>query len=111
MDNVQKGDSCSFSHDRLVPDETYDRLLLHQIRRPRLTKSEKNPQKHQATDRKALQTKKERNSMPIKNCLNPSCTCWHHPVCQNYKSKTGCTYGRKCFFRHVEADEKPSKSL
>ena len=25
------------------------------------------------------------------------------------KSKTGCTFGRRCFFRHVEAEEKPSK--
>ena len=27
--------------------------------------------------------------------------------CQNYKSKTGRTFGNKCYFRHVEADEKP----
>ena len=26
-----------------------------------------------------------------------------------YKSENGCTYGRTCFFRHVEAEEKPSK--
>ena len=30
-------------------------------------------------------------------------------MCQNYKFGTGCTYGNKCFFRHVEADEKPNK--
>ena len=30
-------------------------------------------------------------------------------MCQNYKSETGCKFGRTCFFRHVEADEKPSK--
>ena len=27
----------------------------------------------------------------------------------NCKSETGCICGRKCFFRHVEAEEKPSK--
>ena len=30
-------------------------------------------------------------------------------MCQNYKSETGCKFGRTCFFRHVEAEEKPSK--
>ena len=30
-------------------------------------------------------------------------------MCQNYKSETGCTHGKKCFFRHVEAEEKPNK--
>ena len=30
-------------------------------------------------------------------------------MCQNYKSETRCTYGRKCFFRHVEAEEKPNR--
>ena len=42
-------------------------------------------------------------------CKNPSYKCWHPPVCQDYKSKTGCIFGRKCFFRHVEADGQPSK--
>ena len=41
----------------VVRDEKDDRLLPHQIRRPRLTAREKNPRKHQATERKALQTK------------------------------------------------------
>ena len=27
---------------------------------------------------------------------------------QNYKSETGCAYGHKCDFQHVEADENPS---
>ena len=29
-------------------------------------------------------------------------------MCQNYKSETGCINGGKCFFRHVEAEGKPS---
>ena len=30
-------------------------------------------------------------------------------MCQNYKSETGCKHGNKCYFRHVETEEKPSK--
>ena len=40
-----------------VGDEKDSRPLPDQIRRPRLTAREKNPRKHQATERKALQTK------------------------------------------------------
>ena len=29
-------------------------------------------------------------------------------MCQNYKSETRCINGGKCFFRHVEAEGKPS---
>ena len=29
--------------------------------------------------------------------------------CLNHKSESGCTYGDKCRFRHVEADGQPSK--
>ena len=47
--------------------------------------------------------------MPLQNCQKPSCKCWHPPVDENYKSETGCTCGGKCFFRHVEAEEKTSR--
>ena len=40
---------------------------------------------------------------------NPSCKFCYFFVCENYEFETGCIYGNKCFFRHVEADEKPSK--
>ena len=42
-------------------------------------------------------------------CSNPACNLWHPPVCYNYKSKSGCTYGEHCKFRHVEVDGQPSK--
>ena len=42
----------------VVRDEKDDRLLPHQIRRPRLTKGEKHPQKHQTAEVKTLQTKR-----------------------------------------------------
>ena len=41
----------------MVRGKKDDRPLPHQVRRPRLTAREKNPQKHQTTKRKALQTK------------------------------------------------------
>ena len=30
----------------------------------------------------------------------------HSPVCHNYKSEKGCIHGKKCFFRHVDAEDK-----
>ena len=47
--------------------------------------------------------------MPMQVCKKPSCKFRHPPVCQNYKSEKGCIHGQKCFFRHVEAEEKPNK--
>ena len=110
-----KGDSCSFSHDRQVQGDLYG----GQRRKGRSSSPAPNSkaktdgggeslQKHQATEREALQT---RNDIPCRdqNCQNPSCKLWHPSVCQHYKSETGCTFGRTCFFRHVESEEKPSK--
>ena len=53
----------------------------------------------------------QRSKIPCRHriCNNPSCGCWRPVVCPNYKSKNGCTFGNKCFFRHVEAEQKPSK--
>ena len=57
--------------------------------------------------------KREQNSVPLQVFFflkkKTSCRHGHPPVCQNYKSETGCICGRKCFFRHVEAEENPSK--
>ena len=79
-------------------DRKDDRLLPHQIRRQRLTTGEKNPQTNQAIEMKAFQTKKSEIPCRCRNCSNPSCVFWHPPVCQKYKSKTGCTFCNKCFF-------------
>ena len=103
----------SGNHMDSVRKETHrvekdDRPLPHQDRRPRLTAREKNPQKIQATEMKAL-NKRSKNPCRYRNWNNPSCNYWRPPECQNYKSKKGCTCGRKCFFRKVEAEEKPSK--
>ena len=83
--------------------------LPHQIRRPGLMERERSFKKFQATEEKALQTKGAESRELYRKCYYQSCNYWHPPVCQDYKSETGCMYGNKCFFRHVEAEEKPSK--
>ena len=40
---------------------------------------------------------------------NPSCYLWHPPVCQNYKSQSGCKYDDGCSFLHREADQQPKR--
>ena len=87
----------------VIRDEKDDRLLPHQLRRQRLTVKK-------ATEMKAL-TKRVRFCADTKIVKKPSCKIWHHPVCQNCRSESGCTYGDKCRFRPVEAEEKPSKKV
>ena len=43
-------------------------------------------------------------------CTDP-CDCWHPPVCQNYKSESGCKFGDICLFRHSEVDGQPKKKV
>ena len=85
-----------------VRDEKDDRLLLHPFRRQnRLT----------ARDKQREESSLDKSEIPCryKHGKNPSCRFGHPPVCQNYKSETGCKFGRTCFLRHVEAKGKPSK--
>ena len=111
-----KGDSCSFSHDRQVQGE----FNGGQRRKGRSSSpAPKSKAKSDEGKEKTLKTsgKREgsssdkRSEVPCrcKNCKNPSCLFWHLPVCQYFKSETWCKFGRTCFFRHVEGDEKPSK--
>ena len=116
MDNIQKEthvisvmtdwykETCT-----VVRDEKDDRLLPHQIRRPRLTEEKKILQKNIRQQRGKLFRQGTTFHAVTKIVKTPSCKFWHPPVCQDYKSGTGCKYGRTCFFRHVEAEEKPNK--
>ena len=93
-----------------VRDEKDNRPLLHQIRRPRKTDGEgENPSKESGNRDESSSDKRSKIPRRCANCNNPSCVFWHPSVCQNCKSKTRCTFGNKGFFRHVEAEEKPSK--
>ena len=42
----------------------------------------------------------KRSKIPCRwrNCTNPSCGCWHPPVCQNCKTEIGCNYEYKSIF-------------
>ena len=40
-------------------------------------------------------------------CTNSFCEKWHPPECLFYKTKSGCRFGEKCSYRHV--DEQPTK--
>ena len=71
-----KGDSCCFSHDKLVQEDLYggqSRTSTVVFSRTKLEgqdwrRGEKNPQKHHATERKALQTKGSEIPCLYKNC-------------------------------------------
>ena len=111
-----KGDSCSFSLDRLAQGDLCGgqrrkgrSSSLAPSSRAKTDGEGEKPQKHQATKMKTLQTKGAKFRAVTKNCKSPSYSFWNPPVCQNYKSETECKFGRTCFFRHVEAEEKPSK--
>ena len=82
-----------------------DRLLPHQIRKPRLTKEETKPQT--LAEREALQTKGEEFRLVSKN-RKPHVFFGHLPVCQDYKSELDA-HMEECFFRHVESEEKATK--
>ena len=87
-------------------DEKDDRPLPHQLQRPRLMAREKQTQKNQATE---MIGKRSKIPCRYRNCNNMSCSDWHPTYVKNHKSETGRKYGNKCYFRHGEADEKPSK--
>ena len=65
--------------------------------------------KNMRQQREKLFRQKEKHSMPIWKTEKTSCKFGHPPACQNYKSGTGCKFRIKCAFRHVEAEETPSK--
>ena len=93
----------------MVRDEQDDRPLPQQNRKAKTDEGWEKSSK--ASGNKEERSSDKRSEIPCRyrSCQNPSCKLGHPPVCQDYKSETGCRYGRKCFFRHVEAEEKPSK--
>ena len=72
-------------------DQKDNRPLPHQIRRSRLTAREKILSKESGNKHESFSDKRSKIPCRYRNCNNPSCGFWHPPVCQNYKSKTGCT--------------------
>ena len=58
-----------------------------------------------------VESSSDKRSERFKIWENPSCKFWHPLVCQNYKSETGCINGKKCYFRHVEAEGKAQQEV
>ena len=88
-----KGDSCGFSHDKLVQGDLYG----GQRRKGR--SSAPAPNSKAKTDgeegnRDELSDKRNQILCRYKNCKNPSCKFWHLPVCQNHKRKDQLHYWR-----------------
>ena len=42
-------------------------------------------------------------------CTRSPCTYWHPPLCQFYKTGSGCKAGDECLFPHHKVDEQPPK--
>ena len=93
----------------VVRDEKDDRLLPHQIRRPRLTKGGEKSFKKSGNREESSSDKRSEIPCRYNSWQKPSCKFWHPPVCQNYKSETRCKFGRTCFFRHVESKKGGAK--
>ena len=43
------------------------------------------------------------------NCTNPSCDYWHRPVCQNYKTQSGCKFGENVYASTESFASQPNK--
>ena len=89
-------------------DEKDNRPLPQHFRKPRLTARDKNSQRNQATEKKALQTKEatfraDTDIVKIRHVIISILPC------VITTSLRPCTYSNKSWFRHVEAEEKPSK--
>ena len=96
-----KGDSCSFSHDRASGNRC-------DLRRGGQSLSLA-PKAQVGSGRRRESPSGSRTRIPCRRsfgreCTNPSCNYWHPPVYLNHKSETGCIHGKKCYFRHVEAE-------
>ena len=113
LGQCSKGDSCSFSHDELAQGDlcsgqrqnrrsSSPALNFQDWRRGE--KCSKTGQEGSSSDKKGAKFR-----ALTKIVKKSSCIFGHPPVCHNYKYETGYIYGKTCLFRHVEADEKPSK--
>ena len=94
-----------------IVDRKDNRLILLQKRRHRLT--ERNHQKVQTSEEKVLMEQETELCADIS--LGESVRIRGEnigtlPLCHNYKSESGSTYGEKCRFRHVETDGQFAKS-
>ena len=96
-----KGDACSFRHDG-------------NKRGTSTRSSSPAPEPQTQNDGKISSAlggrcpSAKRHRRPSKDFLsgthtNSSCDSWHPPVCQNYRTESGCKSDEKCSFVHREA--------
>ena len=85
----------------------WKKMFLHQIRRPRLTA--RYPQK--SSGNRGESPSDKRGRIPCRHIKfnNPSCNSGILPCVSITNLKKGCVHGDKGHFRHVEAEERPSK--
>ena len=102
-------DNCSFRHDI--------------NKRGKMTQSNTCPNSFmQQNERKASRTRSPRGKSPsgrmsrwpckdyLKGtCNNSFCERWHPPEWLFYKTKSGCRFGEKCSYAHLQVDEQPTK--
>ena len=98
----------------MAPSAALPPLLTHPYsssqKKKKKAKTDSEKDSNSGNKGEGLSDKRSRIPCRYRKCYNPSCHYWRPPpVCQNYKSETGCIYGNRCCFRHVEADEKPNK--
>ena len=107
--SVVKGDKCSFRHDI--------------NKRGKVTPSNPSPNSFmQQNERKSSRTRSTRGKSPscgmsrwlckdyLKGtCNNSFCEKWHPPESLFYKTKSGCQFGEKCSYAHLQVDEQPTK--
>ena len=109
VDSVQRGDSCSLSHGsnrgQRAQSSSPARKAQTQVngRKPSQGFGPRGESPSGRKGEKACKvTSKEIAQMA-------SCDHRHPPVCQNYKSESGCKFSDTCLFSHTEADGQPSK--
>ena len=109
MDSDQE-EGLAVSATEIIVDSQHNRPLLLHDRRRQMTEEDlakgSAPRSSSPSGRKNQRPCK--NYLKKGNCTNPSCHHWP-PVCQNYKSESGCKFGEKCVFRHTELDSQPCK--
>ena len=110
-EQCSKGDRCSFGH------ESNDRAKPTPKAEPR-----SEPQSSKTRDRSASRKRNVRgrsqsgkfNRLPCKyflkgTCTKSPCEYWHPPVCQFFKTKSGCKFGAECSFPHWTVDPQSNK--
>ena len=103
-----KGDACSFRHDDSWRGKKAQASSL--ASRPQTQNDGRRLSKGSAPRGTGLSgrkyQKKTCRNYFTRNCTNPSCNCWHPPVCQHQKTESGCKFSEKRVLRH---DSQPSK--